>query len=261
MGQNREEGGLMYEGICLLIDSRQQSGKHDLKNQWFIEHGIHINRTKLTCGDYQIANDASVVADSKNSVAELIGDIQVKTMGKIDILAEVQKIFAENHLLMPLSETAYHLITDDDADRFAEQEISNFCFRAHIPEDVLSKLQDLYVKRHGFFHRGLLRAKHYGVKLYIVVENNDGVTTLSDLFRWQNPRSRIMKNSNIQIGWNRNGTPKYKKVPKYPNAMRGETLAKACITMEKKYGCRFLFCKPEESAELIMQLLTRRKEY
>lgn len=251
----------MYEGLFLLEDTRNQAYKHDIKHRWFVEHGIFITRTKLTCGDYQIANDNTVVADSKCSILELVGDVQVKTMGKKDILAEVQKIFQENHLLMPLSETAYHLITDDDADRFAEQEISNFCFRAHIPENVLSKLQDLYVKRHGFFHRGLLRAKHYGVKLYIVVENNDGVTTLSDLFRWQNPRSRIMKNSNIQIGWNRNGTPKYKKVPKYPNAMMGETLAKACITMEKKYGCTFLFCRPEESAELIMQLLTRRKEY
>ena len=251
----------MYEGIVLIEDTRQIARKHDLKHKWFMEHGIYMNRSMLVCGDYQIAGDGSVACDSKNSVAEIIGDIQVKTMGKKAILSEVQRIFAENHLPIPLSETMYHLITDDDSERFAEQEISNFCFRAHLPENVLSKLQDLYVKHHGFFHRGLLRAKHYGVKLYIVVENNDGVTTLSDLFRWQNPRSRIMKNSNIQIGWNRNGTPKYKKVPKYPNAMRGETLAKACITMEKKYGCTFLFCRPEESAELIMQLLTRRKEY
>ena len=250
-----------YSGMVILQDSRQQSGRHDIKNRWFMEHGVMQNRTKLVCGDYQLPGDGSIAVDTKQSCAEIIGDIQVKTMGKKAILEEVQRIFAENYLPMPLSETAYHLITDDDADRFAEQEISNFCFRAHIPENVLSKLQDLYVKRHGFFHRGLLRAKHYGIKLYIVVENNDGVTTLSDLFRWQNPRSRIMKNSNIQIGWNRNGTPKFKKIPKYPNAMRGETLAKACITMEKKYGCTFLFCRPEESAELIMQLLIKRKEY
>ena len=251
----------MYEGITILEDSRQRTLSHEIKHKWFVEHGIFVNRTKLTCGDYQLPSDGSIAIDTKANLLEISSNIQVKTMGKKAILEEAQRIFAENHLPMPLSETAYHLITDDDADRFAEQEISNFCFRAHIPENVLSKFQDLYVKRHGFFHRGLLRAKHYGVKLYIVVENNDGVTTLSDLFRWQNPRSRIMKNSNIQIGWNRNGTPKYRRVPKYPNAMRGETLAKACITMEKKYGCTFLFCRPEESAELIMQLLTRRKEY
>ena len=173
----------------------------------------------------------------------------------------MEQIFSESNLPMGWVDIAYHLIVDDDSERFAEQEISNFCFRFHIPENVLSKLQDLYVKRHGFFHRGLLRAKHYGVKLYIVVENSDGVESIQDLFRWQNPRLRIFKNSTQQIGWNRNGTPKYKKVQKYPNAMKGETLAKACITMEKKYGCRFLFCRPEESAELIMQLLTRRKEF
>ena len=244
--------------MIILTDTRQRSGQHDIKNKWFMEHGIMQNRTKLVCGDYQLPGDGSVVADSKASISEVIGDVQVKQMAKRDILAEVQSIFAENKLPMPLSETAYHLITDDDSERFAEQEISNFCFKAHIPENVLSKLQDLYVKRHGFFHRGLLRAKHYGVKLYIVVENVDGVKSMEDLFRWVNPRLKIMKRGQ-QIGWNRNGTPKYARAQKYPNAMRGETLAKACITMEKKYGCRFLFCEPEESAELIMQLLTRQK--
>ena len=251
----------MYRGMVILTDTRQQSGRHDLKNRWFLEHGIMQNRTKLVCGDYQLPGDGSVVVDSKATILELCGDVQVKTMGKKDILSAVEHIFWESNLPMSWVDIAYHLIVDDDSERFAEQEISNFCFRFHIPENVLSKLQDLYVKRHGFFHRGLLRAKHYGVKLYIVVENTDGVESIQDLFRWQNPRLRIFKNSTQQIGWNRNGTPKYKKVQKYPNAMKGETLAKACITMEKKYGCRFLFCRPEESAELIMQLLTRRKEF
>lgn len=249
----------MYEGMLILTDSRQQSGKHDLKNRYFLEHGIMQNRTKLVCGDYQIPGDGSVAVDTKQSIAEVIGDVQVKTMGKKDILTAVQNIFAENNLPMPLSETVYHLITDDDSKRFAEQEISQFCFKAHIPENIMSKFQDLYVKRHGFFHRGLLRAKHYGVKLYIVVENKDRVRSIEDLFHWQNPRSFIMKNGNIQIGWNRNGTPKYNRVKKYPKAMTGETLAKACLTMEAKYGCKFLFCRPEESAELIMQLLTKQK--
>ena len=247
--------------MVILEDTRNQAQKHDIKHRWFAEHGIFVNRTKLTCGDYQLPNDASIVADSKNSILELCGDVQVKTMGKKAILEEVQKIFHDFNLPFPLSETAYHLITDDDSERFAEQEISNFCYRLHIPENVMSKLQDLYVKHHGFFHRGLLRAKHYGVKLYIVVENMDGVGSIDDLFRWVNPRLLIMKNSTIQIGWNRNGTPKYKRIQKYPNAMKGETLAKACMTMELKYGCKFLFCRPEESAELIMQLLTRRKEF
>ena len=31
----------------------------------------------------------------------------------------------------------------------------------------------------------------------------------------------------------------------------------ACITMEKKYGCTFLFCSPEEAAERIIELLTK----
>lgn len=35
----------------------------------------------------------------------------------------------------------------------------------------------------------------------------------------------------------------------------GQTLAKALLTMENKYGAKFLFCKPQESAERIIELL------
>jgi hypothetical protein len=32
-------------------------------------------------------------------------------------------------------------------------------------------------------------------------------------------------------------------------------LAKCCTTCEEKYGCKFVFCKPEESAEMIIKIL------
>ena len=41
----------------------------------------------------------------------------------------------------------------------------------------------------------------------------------------------------------------------YPNATKGETLAKACLTMQLKYGVEFLFCRPEDAGEKILELL------
>lgn len=66
-----------------------------------------------------------------------------------------------------------------------------------------------------------------------------------------------MVRTNQIIGYQKNGNPIYKRVQKYPNCIMGEQLAKACLTMEKKYGCTFLFCKPEESAMKIVELLTK----
>jgi ribosome-associated protein len=39
--------------------------------------------------------------------------------------------------------------------------------------------------------------------------------------------------------------------------MRGITLMKACMTMERKYGCRFEFCKPEDAGARIMEILNK----
>lgn len=242
--------------MIILEDSRQQESKHKVKHKWFLEHGVHWNRSALQCGDYQLPGDGSVAVDTKKDIQELIGDIQFKAMSKNEIHMRIRDIaiqycITENDFL----DNVYHLITDDDSDRFVEKELSDYCFQKDIPEGALKEFQNLYVKRHGFFHRGLIRAKKYGVKLYVLVENKDRVTDLESLSKWMNPRRKIMVNSSDQIGYYKNGKPKYRKIPKFPNCMMGEQLAKACLTMEDKYGVKFVFCPPEESAEMILKLL------
>lgn len=244
--------------LLLLEDTRQVELKHKIKHKWFIEHGIHWNRSALQCGDYQLPGKGDVAIDSKAGISELIGNIQFRAMGKKEILSKIYDIM-ETYNINTEKISALDMLSiicDDDSDRFAEKEISDYCFQNDIPEGALKEFQNLYIKRHGFFHRGLLRAKNYGVKLYILVENEDGVTDIDSLFRWVNPRRKIMVNSSEVIGYTKAGKPRYKKVQKYPNCMMGEQLAKACLTMEKKYGCTFLFCKPEEAAPKIIEILT-----
>ena len=241
--------------ILLLEDSRQQEKKHELKHKYFREHNIHWNRTALYCGDYTLPGNQSVCVDTKKDIAELISDVQVKKMPKKDILAHVNEICWQNNIDLGVGNLLFHAITDDDSERFAEKEINDICFKNGISESIIKQLQALYVKRHGFFHRGLLRAKNSGIKLYVLVENRDGVTEIKDLFKWQNPRMNIWKNGTEVIGFYKNGRPRYKKVRKYPTATTGETLAKACMTMEFKYGVKFRFCAPEESGENILKIL------
>jgi len=239
----------------LLCDTRQQSGKHDVKNAYFRSQGIIINRTKLFAGDYTLPSNQSVCVDTKKDIAELICDIQVKQMPKKDVEAAIHEISAKNHIPENCAYEVFHAICDDDTDRFAEKDINEACYKYGIPESVIDQLQALYVKRHGFFHRGLKRAQNSGIRLYILVENDDMVTSIEDLSLWHNPRLDLLTNSNQMIGFWGNGKPRYKKVQKYPYAATGEWLAKACLTMEEKYGCRFLFCRPEESGAKILELL------
>lgn len=241
--------------MLILEDTRQQEKKHEVKHQYFRSVGIHWNRTALYCGDYTLPADQSICIDTKFSIHELIGDIQIKKMPKKEIEAAVYEIFVKERILYDFADDVFHAICDDDTDRFAEKDINEVCYKQGTSENVISQFQALYVKRHGFFHRGLKRAQNSGIRLYILVENEDKVTCIDDLFRWHNPRLDILVNSNQMIGFWKNGKPRYKKVQKYPYAATGEWLAKACLTMEEKYGCKFLFCKPEESGTKILELL------
>lgn len=246
--------------MILLSDTRQQAGKHDIKETYFRNHGIEIVRTKLYCGDYTLPADQSICIDTKKDIQELIGDIQVKQMSKNDIKQRVFEIAEDNRIGFDLAEQIFHAICDDDTDRFAEKDINDICFQNGVPERVISEFQNLYVKRHGFFHRGLKRAQNSGIRLIVLVDNREGVKNIDDLFRWVNGRLKIWVNSGQVIGYYKNGKPRYRKAQKYPNAMTGERLAKACLTMQLKYGVEFQFCTPEEAGERILSILSVKRE-
>lgn len=246
--------------MLILEDSRQQERKHEIKHSYFRSVGVHWNRTALYCGDYTLPADQSVCIDTKKDIQELIGDIQVKQMPKSDIKQKVFELAESNHIGFDLAEQIYRAICDDDVDRFAEKEINDICFKNGIPERVINEFQSLYVKRHGFFHRGLKRAQNSGIRLIVLVDNREGVKSVDDLFRWHNPRMDIWVNSSEVIGSWKNGRPRYKRVQKYPYAVTGERLAKACLTMQLKYGVEFQFCKPEEAGERILSILNAKQE-
>lgn len=89
-------------------------------------------------------------------------------------------------------------------------------------------------EEHKRFRAELVNAQEYGTKLYILVENTEGITRLSDVQFWRNPRSEYS-----------------------PAAITGLRLCKAMDTMQQKYGCAFLFCRPDQSAEVIKKILER----
>lgn len=237
--------------MLILEDTRQQERKHEKKHEYFRSVGVHWNRTALYCGDYTLPADQSICIDTKKDIQELIGDIQVKAMAKRDVYAKVFSLFEEYHLDFDFAEEIYHAICDDDTDRFAEKEINDICFSNHVPERAVAEFQTLYVKRHGFFHRGLKRAQNSQIRLIVLVENEDGVKSIEDVFRWQNPRmhryNKIAYMHNLGR-WLSIPLPKAKPTS-------GQTLAKAMLTMEKKYGVEFRFCTPEEAGPKIVELL------
>lgn len=148
--------------MYLVEDTRQQSGKHDLKHSYFTSHNIGVVRSKLPFGDYAPVPPVSI--DTKANMDEIA---------------------------------------------------ANICGKAH--------------KR---FIRECKAAKEVGCQLIILVENTVGVTELSQVHTWINPR-----------------------IIYSPDCVKGDRLQKAMETISERYGVQFMFCTPEDSGAVIKEIL------
>lgn len=86
---------------------------------------------------------------------------------------------------------------------------------------------------HERFRHECERAKEAGCLLYILVETEWDINDISEVHKWQNPRSPISS-----------------------KAVTGGKLEKIMQTMERRYGVRFFFCRPDKTAEFIVKILS-----
>lgn len=108
-------------------------------------------------------------------------------------------------------------------------------------------------KAHERFRDECILAQNCGIKLYVLVENTDGIKALDDVQKWQNPRF---------VKWckfrqlHQMGKALSVKIPAKP-PVTGPRLEKAMRTMQEKYGVTFDFCHPEEAGQRVIELLTK----
>lgn len=112
---------------------------------------------------------------------------------------------------------------------------------------------DIIGKSHARFRDECILAQNNGIKLYILVENMNKIKEVRDVFRYTSDRRlRYFKVKKAQ----EYGKMTYVKLPSKP-PVSGEQLAKAMLTMELKYGCKFVFCTPLESGAKVIELLEK----
>lgn len=87
-------------------------------------------------------------------------------------------------------------------------------------------------KEHARFIRECKAARDAGCKLIILVENEIGIASVADVHLWQNPRTVYS-----------------------PNCVQGARLQKAMETISERYGVTFRLCSPEESGNIIAEIL------
>lgn len=92
--------------------------------------------------------------------------------------------------------------------------------------------QNIGGREHARFREECKLAKRIGATLIILVENTEGFRSVEDVTAWVNPN-----------------------LNKTSRSIEGPRLAKAMRTMSERYGVQFLFCTPEESGGMVLELL------
>ena len=91
-------------------------------------------------------------------------------------------------------------------------------------------------KEHKRFINECKAAKAAGCQLIILVENELGITDVSQVHIWKNPRS-VYSDKCVQ----------------------GPQLQRAMQTISERYGVRFEFCSPEDAAQRIVELINEKQ--
>lgn len=99
-------------------------------------------------------------------------------------------------------------------------------------KENIEEMASNVVNDHARFKKECMKAKLASCHLYILVETTTGIRSAEDLKLWINPRLSIS-----------------------PKAVSGERLSKIITTMQVRYGVTFMFCDPEDSADMILRIL------
>lgn len=131
--------------------------------------------------------------------------------------------------------------------------IGTYAVAVDTKKDMQEIIGNICGKSHPRFRDECILAQNNGIKLYVLIENADGVKSVEDVFKWRNPRlERYNKIKYMQSCGKWLNT----SIPITPPTS-GKTLAKSMLTMQLKYGVEFVFCRPEEAGKKIIELLTK----
>lgn len=125
--------------------------------------------------------------------------------------------------------------------------VGDYCVPSNgsICVDTKANLSELYsnlIQQHQRFKAECVLAQEAGIKLHILVENNDGIKSVQDVTNWKNPQMfRYYKAR--------------RKNPSQKPPASNVQLIKIMHAMTRDYNVEFHFCAPDESGKRVIELL------
>ena len=221
---------------------------------------------------YVIKNNVNLVntclCNKDNQSKRYIKILSVSEVRRNGIVADIVSVRDkenDEHVLSVNSMPIYLTLSDIFENKCTENEFNNAFLKAietlkdkvsvDTKKDLLEVCGNICSKAHSRFRDEIILAQKVNAKLIILIEEA-GIDSIDDVFRWQNPRMyryNKIKYMHERGRWQNVALPKAAPTS-------GQTLAKAMLTLENKYGCKFMFCKPSETAERIVEILSIKVE-
>lgn len=118
--------------------------------------------------------------------------------------------------------------------------VGDYCLPPSVAIDTKESITELagnIMGDHERFRRECIAARDQGTRLIVLTENLHGVRSIAGLAQWREPVSEFKRRKAAQ------------------RRIDGARLAKACRTMEGRYGVEFRFCAPEDAGRLVLEIL------
>lgn len=130
--------------------------------------------------------------------------------------------------------------------------VGDYCIPSNgsVVVDTKADLTELYgnlIQQHDRFHNECVLAQEAGIKLYILIENKDGIKSVDDVRKWKNPQ--MFKYYKAKKKAERDGA----KTPKPPAS--NVQLIKIMHSMSRDYGVEFVFTTPQDAGSEVLGLL------
>lgn len=135
--------------------------------------------------------------------------------------------------------------------------VGDYQLTPSVAVDTKKGMQEIYsdiVSDHERFKRECIRAQEDGIKLFILIEEED-IHNLDEAKSWVNKRMlKWEKDSDFLLKMQKAGKWLDKKMPKRP--VSSERLVGMMEAMAMKYGVIFTFCHPDKTGEEVYRILT-----
>ena len=264
--------------LILISDQGQKIGFHDIKENYWKSQGIEVKRLPLPTGDYCLMSDKAqdvINRKLKRGLSlkkmDFLGSYNVSVDTKMDMgetyscLIQGHDRFRDELLLAQNNGIKLYILTENTDGITCIEDVTNW-FNPRLPlwekdvRNIFVEMKKQYYKHDNamtFFDKRDIDIRH-GME--------DEIPKDFDQFVYKQyfKQLKCISIDEILLYFKSKKVAEYLKlndikIKKKP--AESQQLVKSMLSMQEKYGVEFLFCTPEESGAMVIELLSTKTQH